>query len=149
MSQQRYPSLFARLLANSCESDVYFFEGTPCWEFQGPKVRGYGRLTIRVPGKKNPQGFAVHRVMAELVLGRTICPVEETVEHRCEIPWCINYWHFALCSNRDNAADMRARITKGQRKLFKPLVDPALYYCDPFERSLPQLRAHNVEEIPF
>src|SRR5690349_11142899 len=93
-----HPSMFARLLANSIESTVHFFEGTPCWEWTGYRTRRgwYPRVAVRVPGKKAPVGLAAHRVMAEIVLGRPLDPDEETIEHRCETSWCINFLHLGL-----------------------------------------------------
>ncbi len=146
-----YASLFERLMANSKVSDRYALKGVPCWEWMGYRIRrGYGRIAIRRPERKSPQGYAAHRVMAEVVLGRSLHPDLETVEHACEIPWCVCYWHFSLVTRADNSADMRARVLGRPRKLFTPLVDPELYFCDPFTRALPVLKADLVgQDCPF
>ena len=154
MSGLRYEGLFQRLLARSSESDVYSYEGTPCWEWNGARLRrgGYGRISIWRPEKKCMQGYAVHRIMAFLVLGRQLDPDLETLEHACEITWCINPLHLKIATRADNAADMRARVTgRHPRKVFKPLVDPELYVVDRFIRSLPVLRSSLLEnsECPF
>lgn len=134
----RYPSLFLRLLANSVESELYAFEGSPCWEYTGHKVRwGYGRIAMRVPGKPNPQGIAVHRLMAELVVGRKLCPSNETIEHLCEITWCINPMHFGICTAVENVSDMHARRNGRPRKKFRRLVDPATHSIPYLVRALP------------
>jgi len=147
-----YPSLFHRLLANSVESDVYSYKGTCCWEWTGWRQHrgGYGRCTVRVRGK--PQARPAHRVMAELVLARQLDPDLETLEHGCEITWCINPLHLSIASRGDNTADMLARkYGTTRRRVFKPLVDPELYSVDPFIRALPVLRSTILEnqECPF
>lgn len=145
-----YSSLFERLLANSKVSDEYSHDGKPCWEWTGYRIpRGYGRMSRRRPGKSSPQGYAAHRLMAECVVGRELDPDIETIEHRCEIPWCINYWHFSIVTRPANTADMRARWAGRPRKMFKPLVDPLLYDFDPLERALPTLKAAALEPCPF
>lgn len=149
----RHASLFVRLLAHSVESETYSYKGTCCWEWTGSKrARGdYGRITVRVPGRKNPVRKAVHRVMAELAIGRQLDPDAETIQHACEIPWCINFLHFEIATRADNSADMQARRNGKPRKHFKPLVDPGLYAVDRFIRSLPTLKSAALEtsEIPF
>jgi hypothetical protein len=117
------------------------------------RSRGYGVITKRVPGKKNPQGFFAHREMAKVVLGRDLHPDLETIEHACEIPWCINPWHLDMGSRADNTADMRARRSGKPRKTFRPLLDPALYYLDTLaDRCFPRLRAElelDTADCPF
>lgn len=145
-----HPSLFARLLANSVESAEHFFRGCPCWDWIGHRTsRGYGRMARRIEGRKNPVGHWAHRVMAEVILGRPLDPDTETVEHACAWPWCIQPVHLDLAERAANTADMWARRRGQPRKVFKPLVDLELFYFDPFERALPQLRSQTVLEIPF
>jgi hypothetical protein len=144
--------LFTRLLRNSHESEVHIFEGTPCWEWNGYRGgRGSrGRISMRIEGKKNPQGLHPYRVMAELVLGRPLDPDRETIEHACEIPWCINFLHLRLATRKDNTADMMARRRGRERKVFPPLVDEGKYIVDRFIRALPVLRTDpQDEEAPF
>ena len=147
--------MFARLAANSVESTEHFFEGTPCWEWRGYRTRRglYGRVSVRVPGRKSPVGLAVHRVCGELHLGRPLDPDEETIEHRCTITWCWNPLHLALCTRAENSASMRARYFSRERAdRMTPLVDVKLYEVDPFAGiAMPKLRVHaeEVAECPF
>lgn len=146
----KYAGLFQRLLANSIESETYSHAGTPCWEYMGYRIRrGYGRLAMRRPGKPNPQGMAAHRVMAEVVTGRTLHPDDETIEHACGIPWCINYLHFELATRPENTANMQRTRSGRPRKVFQPLINQSLYSVDPLERSMPVLRSSLSEECPF
>lgn len=148
----RYPSLFLRLLANSIESDDYFFQGSPCWEWTGYRQRrGYGRFSMRMQSCKHPVTISAHRAMAQVVLDRPLDSVMETIEHACEIPWCINPWHFKLCTRADNTADMRARVNGKPRKQFEMMLDRELWAgFDALVRMLPRLKSTVVEEpCPF
>ncbi len=141
-------ALFSRLLANSVESD-HVFDGWCCWEWTGRVRRCYPYVTVRVPGKKNPQGFRAHRVMAEIVVGRPLHPMRETIEHACAIPWCINYMHFRLATISENRLDAGLRRAGKPRLVLQPLVDEHLYDVDRFIRSLPVLKSTLSEECPF
>lgn len=143
-----YPNLFERLLANSVESELYFFEGTPCWEWTAKqKRRGYPQINLYRDGRTVTKH--AHRVMAELVVGRPLHPDRETIEHRCEIPWCINFLHFAIVSRADNTSDAQSKRSGKPRRIFLPLVDLDLYFVDRFIRSLPVLKSDITEECPF
>lgn len=148
-----YANLFERLLANSVESEKYNYEGSPCWEWVGYRLRrgGYGRIAMRIgPKPTKPQGFAAHRVMAEVVLDRPLDPDFETIEHACELTWCINPWHFKLATRAENTLDMNMRRHKRPRRIFVPLLDPKRYILDLFApRVMPQLRAVATSEAPF
>ncbi len=143
-----YPSMFARLLANSEESETQFYEGTPCWNWKSNKqVRGYGRLTKRIPGRPKPVKVMAHREMAEIVIERPLTD-DETIDHGCVNTGCIHYLHFRLASNADNVADMRARYSGKPRKPLVPLIDLKLYAVDPFIRALP-CRRDQEQPCPF
>ena len=144
-----YGSLFERLLANSVESDRYSYGGVCCWEWTGRLKSAYPYISMRVPGKKNPQGFRAHRVMANLVVGRPLHSIEETIDHACLIPWCINWAHFCVATIGENSTDRHRRDAGKPRLDLKPLVDPKLYLIDPLVRELPRLRASASQECPF
>ena len=147
-----YSSMFARLLANSEESETQSWQGTPCWCWTShTQVRGYGRLTKRVPGRKHPVKVSAHRemaqIVAEIVLGRPLTD-DETVDHGCVNTGCIQYAHFRLASNADNVADMRARYTGKPRKPLPLLVDPEEWVIPDLIRALPQRRGEE-QPCPF
>lgn len=142
-----HADLFSRLMASSVESETYSFAGFPCWEWTRRIKSCYPRLTKRIDGKLRT--LLAHRVMAELVLKRKLDPWHETVEHLCEIPWCIQPMHFALVTRSENTRDARARQLGKARLLFKPMLDPDLYSVDRLIRSLPVLKSELTEECPF
>ena len=144
-----YSGLFERLLANSDVSDRYAHRGCPCWVWTGRVRSAYPYLSLRVPGKKNPQGFRAHRIMAETVVGRPLDPVYETIDHGCEIPWCINYWHFKLATLGDNSKDRHRRVAGKPRLDLPYLISTKLYILDPLVRELPRLRSDLPQECPF
>ncbi len=105
----RYDSLFERLVANSAVPDDQL-ESTGCWLWLGTKDRkGYGLVSVRVPGKKSPVGRRAHRLMKEIMLGRPLDPNDETVEHLCLATSCINPDHTILLTRAENTADMQRR----------------------------------------
>jgi hypothetical protein len=93
----RYPSLEARLLANSVLAP-----DCDCWWWTGALNRrthnGYGQIKIRIDGKAIT--FLAHRVAYEEWIG----PIPEgmTVDHTCEVSYCINPGHFQLLPNNVN-----------------------------------------------
>lgn len=104
-----YDSLFARLVANSAVPDDQL-EGTGCWVWTGNTDRkGYGRLAMRVPGKATPTGVRAHRAMMQVILGRTLHPDDETVEHLCACTGCVNPDHLTLLTRAENTAEMQRR----------------------------------------
>lgn len=128
----KYDSLYERLVANSVELP------NGCWQWTGNKdAKGYGRLTMRMPGKRNPQAVRAHRVMVEilrrqeaqrrlddLMPGLELWPEddfdvvpldsdEETIEHECLNTSCINPDHMALLTRAQNTAAMNARRLYG------------------------------------
>ena len=104
----QYGNLYARLIANSEKPDDQNENG--CWLWTGTKDRkGYGRLSMRVAGKRNPTGVRAHRAMLEHLLGRELHPDDETVEHLCACTSCINPDHLVLMTRAANTSAMRRR----------------------------------------
>lgn len=89
--------------------------------------------------------------MAEIVLGRKLDPHHETIEHLCEIPWCINPWHFAIATRSENTKDARARHLGKPRVAFKPMLDRKVWLFDPLAltREMPRKRTQEMAECPF
>lgn len=65
-----------------------------CWEWQGPRARGYGRVSI--DGRMRP----AHRVAYETLVG----PVPEglVLDHLCRVRACVNPDHLEPVTNREN-----------------------------------------------
>jgi hypothetical protein len=100
---RRYPTLFARLVANSVETGDDLHDRGPCWAWLGRiGTWGYPYITVRRGG--SPRGVRAHRAMAEEVLGRMLDVRAETIEHVCKTPACVSPWHFKLAPAHVNAA---------------------------------------------
>jgi hypothetical protein len=84
-----------------------------CWEFQGSRLRGYGRIGR---GRVADGTSYSHRVMWEIVFGSI--PDGLCVLHKCDNPPCGNPAHLFLGTNADNTLDKerkgRGRHTKGE-----------------------------------
>lgn len=82
-----------------------FFEkilvGDQCWEWQGHKVGGYGRIKI---SQKN---VAAHRLSWEIRFGPI--PLGLFVLHKCDNHGCVKPSHLFLGTQQDNMADMVAK----------------------------------------
>lgn len=105
----KYDSLFERLVANSAIPDGQL-ESTGCWVWTGnTDSKGYGRLSVRRPGRRSPVGVRAHRLMKEIMEGRLLHPDDETVEHQCGVTSCINPDHTILLTRAENSAEMQRR----------------------------------------
>lgn len=70
------------------------FKGTPCWEWQGPLVKGYGYCYIL--GAR----FATHRLSYTLRHGKI--PVGYHIDHLCRNPKCCNPLHLEAVTPAEN-----------------------------------------------
>lgn len=94
MRPWRYPSLEARLLANSVLDP-----SSECWWWLGRLNRqAYGLINLYIDGRTRT--FRVHRVAYEEWVGPI--PPEHTIDHICEVSWCINPAHLQPLLNVDN-----------------------------------------------
>lgn len=80
---------------------------TGCWEFQGARIDGYGRIKIK--GKT----AGVHRVAWEAFNGPV--PQGLFVCHHCDNPPCVNPDHLFVGTNRDNMVDMCEKGRNGMQ----------------------------------
>lgn len=105
---QLYESLQERLLANSVVYDGGYI--TDCWAWLGNcDGKGYGRLTLRVPGDEE-KGISsrhvkrrAHRVSYEEFVGPI--PPGFDVDHQCENRWCIAPDHLQACEVTRNRGE--------------------------------------------
>lgn len=91
-----------------------------CWEWQGFKHKGYGRIRI------GANAVGAHRVRYQLENG----PIPDglTVLHRCDNPGCNNPAHLFLGTNLDNNRDRDAkqRQARGDRAPTAKLTEDAV-----------------------
>jgi len=144
----RYRTLFERLVANTVEGST-LYRGCVCWLWQGKtdQPRRYGHLNVRVDGRHRT--VKAHRAMAEVILGRTLHPILETVQHGCDVTLCINPWHFDLIPNAENVRDMHAKLNGRQRQTYPPMLDPAAWSFDSLFQTMPVPRARLFDPCPF
>lgn len=98
---KKYPSLFARLVANtvlSVEDDA-----SSCWLWIGKHVRDYGRLNVWKDGKL--VSVKAHRVMLEEFHDIEF-PHDES-GHLCYQTMCINPMHLEVQTKTHNLAERR------------------------------------------
>jgi hypothetical protein len=91
-----------------------------CWEYTGAACQaGYGRITIRVPGKPKPVRERVHLLLWRLLhgddwkvtLGYSDDPHDRdvTLDHLCYNRRCCNYDHLEPVTRRVNTQRMQQR----------------------------------------
>lgn len=137
MPRQIYGSLFERLVANSSGPPEGQNENG-CWLWSGnTDSKGYGRLALRMPGRKNPTGVRAHRAMEQHLRAQDALreadfaaqdpfgplhddgdlladmdPDEETIEHLCGNEGCVNPDHWVTLTRAMNTIAMYERRAK-------------------------------------
>lgn len=119
MSQKRYESLFARLVANTAEPE----SSTGCWEWTGEVSKLYGKLSIRIDGKHTK--CWAHREMEHVLRGANefdldddpLGPIfavdrprlteDETIDHLCGNTRCVNPDHWTEPISRSLNSKLR------------------------------------------
>jgi len=122
MSCFKYRSLYERLVANT----YLAVEDNPasCWIWKGELTgSGYPKVTIRIPGVKNPRGVAAHRLMLEIVHD-IYFPFDEA-GHLCFETRCINPDHLEVQTKALNLV-LRRGVTSSRKTLEDRMV-PILY----------------------
>ena len=84
---------------------------TQCWEWQGSKRNGYGRMIVGSRKDQTRKSESAHRVSYEIYHGEI--PNGMEVCHKCDNPCCINPEHLFVGTRQDN---MRDREIKGRNK---------------------------------
>lgn len=97
----------ARLIRNSVLDPA-----TGCWLWIGKRsADGYGKLTVRQPGKASPVNVYAHRMAVVAFQGKTLRS-DLHVDHICRNPSCINPEHLRLVKAETNLGRRRHnRIT--------------------------------------
>lgn len=88
------PFMSTIIFHNSVERDG-------CWEWQGGKSKGYGRISV------NGSPYSTHRIAYAERYGPI--PDGMIVRHKCDNPPCCNPDHLELGTQADNIADMVSR----------------------------------------
>ena len=119
MTQVRYSSRLARLIANTTEDD----EG--CWIWQGRLNRsgGYPIFSERVEGYKNHVATYAHRAVLEEWLGYFF-PHDEAGHSRCYKTACINPECLEIQTSAHNLAERRGYAVKTINASWIPVLYP-------------------------
>jgi hypothetical protein len=94
MASQSYTAEMAKRSPAERAADHYHIAPNGCWEWEGSKWKGYGR--INVDGR--PRG--AHRVLYEAIVGPI--PPGLTLDHLCRNRSCVNPDHLEPVSMRVN-----------------------------------------------
>ena len=97
---------------------------TGCWLWTGPvHANGYGRITMRVPGYKNPKSIAVH--IASYEAFKRARPKGLVVAHsiKCVSPLCCNPEHLRATTHSNNMLDV-AKAKRWRQRNITALFPP-------------------------
>lgn len=86
---------------------------TDCWEWNGSKRSGYGRMIVGSRSDGTRRSVSAHRVSYELLYGEI--PEGMEVCHKCDNPCCVNPNHLFVGTRQDNIDD---RERKGRNIVF-------------------------------
>lgn len=83
-----------------------------CWEWQGSKRNGYGRMIVGSRKDGTRKSKSAHRVSYEIYNGDI--PADMVVCHKCDNPCCVNPSHLFVGTVQDNVND---REEKSRNKI--------------------------------
>lgn len=73
---------------------------TGCWIWLGAIEQGYGRIWLRLGGRRRGRSARVHRVVYRSLVGEI--PEGYVLDHRCRVRACCNPAHLELVTVRVN-----------------------------------------------
>lgn len=80
---------------------------TNCWEWQGTKRSGYGRMIMGSRTDGTRKSKSAHRVSYEYFQGEI--PDGMEVCHKCDNPCCVNPEHLFVGTRQDNVNDRESK----------------------------------------
>lgn len=99
---------FIRWIEKIIVSETRFFEGTPCWEWQGCKTTaGYGQF--RIDGRRGAKSSSPHRFAWEFFYGPI--PKSYEVDHKCRNYGCASPFHVEAITLQENRKRRGEAIT--------------------------------------
>ena len=116
----KYPSMQARIIANTVLSTERFYNGSPCWEWIG-KVKinrngaKYGVLSQRFkrgPRKGQVNSVLVHRLVLQVFKGRRMSR-RNVGRHLCNYTLCANPEHLVGGTQQSN---VRQCVREGRHR---------------------------------
>lgn len=115
-----------------------------CWEWQGSKRNGYGRITIGSRKDGSRKSVCAHRL--SYILSKGDIPNGMEVCHKCDNPCCINPDHLFAGTGQDNVDDREAKHrnkvkigedqprAKLSKEKVKEARDKKIFYNVPYEK---------------
>ena len=107
MDKRRKQRVMTKVLAKVEVSRVHFYEGTPCWDWQGP-CSGNGRGGKYPRMSLDGQTVAVHRVTYTDKFGYV--PGKKQIDHLCNRRCCVNPDHLEMVTHKENQRRRDKRI---------------------------------------
>lgn len=97
-----------RFLEKMVVSESLFFEGSPCWEWQGCRQpNGYGQF--KIDGRRGAKKSSPHIFSHLYFIGEV--PEGYEVDHRCKVRWCCSPFHLEAVTVPENRRRRSEHLT--------------------------------------